>query len=295
MAVMEGQVAISLKTILMATDYSRPAEKAAGYARALARRFGATLEMVHVVDASRVPTDAGEAARKPLDDSPLTGSKDLEKFLCTFLDGGVQTKSFSIESADPARGLLETAQRRHSDLIVAGTQSKSMVGKLLLGSTAESLIRSAECPVLTVGPKVPQPPHNALVFERIVYATDFSGQAGKAASYALALAEVDHARLCCCYVDSMEVDDPAYRAERIEALKQTLRDSLPQSASNLCLPEFYIEHGEVAEAILRLADRVDADLIVLGARKASLWIKYVERGLTPSLLAEAKCPVLTVC
>jgi nucleotide-binding universal stress UspA family protein len=56
-----------------------------------------------------------------------------------------------------------------------------------------------------------------------------------------------------------------------------------------------VEHGEAARTILDLAERVGADLIVLGARKSSFWLTRVERGLTPALLAEATCPVLTVC
>ncbi len=38
-----------------------------------------------------------------------------------------------------------------------------------------------------------------------------------------------------------------------------------------------------------------ADLIVLGARKSSFWLEYVETGVTPAILAAAKCPVLTIC
>ena len=60
-------------------------------------------------------------------------------------------------------------------------------------------------------------------------------------------------------------------------------------------PECVVEHGKAAEAILGLAARVQADLIVLGARKASFWLEFVRTGLTPALLAEARCPVLTVC
>ena len=53
-----------------------------------------------------------------------------------------------------------------------------------------------------------------------------------------------------------------------------------------------------ADRLLEALDRqpvADADLIVLGARKASFWVEFVRTGLTPALLAEATCPVLTVC
>jgi nucleotide-binding universal stress UspA family protein len=77
--------------------------------------------------------------------------------------------------------------------------------------------------------------------------------------------------------------------------ERSLRDLIPPSAYDWCTPECVIEYGNTAEAILELADRVHADLIVLGARKASFWLQYVEAGLTPAVLAAATCPVLTVC
>jgi nucleotide-binding universal stress UspA family protein len=56
-----------------------------------------------------------------------------------------------------------------------------------------------------------------------------------------------------------------------------------------------VKHGDVSEAILSLAVRVKADLIVLGARHSSFWLTHVARGLTSELLAQATCPVMTVC
>ena len=67
------------------------------------------------------------------------------------------------------------------------------------------------------------------------------------------------------------------------------------SAKGRCPIECVVERGEVAGAVLGLATSVDADLIVMGARKASFWRTYIQAGLTPAVLAEAGCPVLTVC
>jgi nucleotide-binding universal stress UspA family protein len=75
----------------------------------------------------------------------------------------------------------------------------------------------------------------------------------------------------------------------------SLKALIPESAHDWCDPECVVEYGQSSEAILALAKRVNADLIVLGARKASFWVEYVRTGLTPALLATATCPVLTVC
>jgi nucleotide-binding universal stress UspA family protein len=169
------------------------------------------------------------------------------------------------------------------------------VERLILGSTAEQLIRNAECPVLTVGPNVKPPSEAPLVFQTIVYATDFSAEAAKAAGYALSFAQDSGAHLYFCYVLGLQTDTTAKREFLDGAFESALKRMIPESSYGWCSPECIVEHGNAAEAILELATRVQADLIVLGARKASFWLTYIERGLTPDLLARATCPVMTVC
>jgi nucleotide-binding universal stress UspA family protein len=96
----------------------------------------------------------------------------------------------------------------------------------------------------------------------------------------------------CHVIGEKEVSEPGYSPT---ASISSLKKLIPRSAYDRCTPECIVEHGRAAETILQLAGRVNADLIVLGARKSSFWITYVKPGLTTSLLAEAKCPVLTVC
>ncbi len=94
----------------------------------------------------------------------------------------------------------------------------------------------------------------------------------------------------------MESDPlPEHRATVEAPFKAALEKLIPESAYEWCSPEAVVRHGEAAAGVLELAERVSADLIVLGARHASFWLTHVEEGMTPSLLAEAKCPVMTVC
>ena len=295
MTITQEPVAVSIDTILLATDFSGASEKAASYAKAIARRFGSTLEMVHVVSPSAVAICDEAAGCMPLPDKISSDGPAQMRTQASFIEAGVTTKSFTTEGHDAAQTLLQLAHLHHADLIVAGTQSKTGVERLFLGSTAEKLIRTAECPVLTIGPSVVWPAEGPLEFRCIVYATDFSTQSAKAARYALAFATQHGARLCCCYVENTEAEVPAMRADTTADFTEALRHMMPESGPDAYHPEFFIEHGDPAEGILTLAHRVGADLIVLGPRKASFWLKYVNRGLTPSVLAEAKCPVMTIC
>ena len=295
MTITQEPVAVSIDTILLATDFSGASEKAASYAKSIARRFGATLEMVHVVSPTAVAIcDEAAGCMPPPDRVSADGAAEM-RTQASFIEAGVTTKSFTTEGQDTAQTLLQLAHQHHADLIVAGTQSKTGVERLFLGSTAEKLIRTADCPVLTIGPSAVWPAEGPLEFHCIVYATDFSVQSAKAARYALAFAAQHGARLCCCYVENTEAEVPATRADTTADFTEALRHMMPDSTLDGVHPEFFVEHGDPAEGILTLAHRVGADLIVLGPRKASFWLKYVNRGVTPSLLAEAKCPVMTIC
>jgi nucleotide-binding universal stress UspA family protein len=251
--------------------------------------------MIHVVDPSAVAVCDEVAGCIPPPDKVSGNAADQMRTQASFVEAGVTTKSFTTEGHDAAQTLMELAHQHHADLIVAGTQSKTGVERLFLGSTAEKLIRAADCPVLTIGPSVVWPADGPLEFRCIVYATDFSAQSAKAARYALAFAAQHGARLCCCYVENSESEVPAMRADTTADFTEALRHMMPENGSDIVKPEFFVEHGDPAEGILVLAAKVGADLIVLGPRKASFWLKYVNRGLTPSVLAEAKCPVMTIC
>jgi nucleotide-binding universal stress UspA family protein len=296
MPLIETPVYLSIERILLATDFSLPSEKAADYARALARRFKSTVEVAHCFNPSVVisPEDATLGYTAQMKEQ--LASEAAERVRDEFTSSGINAIAVTHEGHSPARDLLEIAQKDKVDLIVAGTASHSGLGRLILGSTAEGLIRNAPCPMLTIGPNAaPAPEDKPLFFERIIYATDFSPHAAKAAVFALSFAQDSGARLLLCYVQNVTRDKPQANQVIDEAFKKALKRLVPETSYDWCNPEFVVEHGEAANAILALAERVNADLIVLGARKASFWLTHFERGVTSNLLAQARCPVMTVC
>jgi len=294
MLVLADPVSVSIDTILLATDFSPESERAAAYAQAIARRYGSALEIAHVFDPSVVTTYEEAMIGLPVEARRQASEARLEELRARLGSAGVVTRAVSLEAHRPAPALLAAAQKHKVDLIVAGTQSKSGLERLLLGSTAEQLVRSSECPVLTVGPKARVPGDEPLVFRTIVYATDFSAEAANAAVYALSFAEDSQARLYCCYVRAAESESPAATEVLDGDFLRALKKMIPASSYDWCNPECVIAHGDAAAAILGVADRVQADLILLGARRASFWLAHVERGLTSRLLADAGCPVMTI-
>ena len=145
---------ITLKNILVATDFSSPSEAALLYGRALARNFHATLHVVHVVgnisammygaEVYAIPTiqmqeDVEEAARKQLNE--LLVDNDTPP---------LPVRGVVLTSDAPATAIVDYAGREQIDLIVTGTHGRGGVAHVLLGSVAERIVRTAPCPVLTV-------------------------------------------------------------------------------------------------------------------------------------------------
>jgi len=136
---------IALKTILVATDFGEAADAALAYGRALARMFGGTLHLLHVAENQFLrpmaanPHDVEEATRRRLN------------ALLADCDRRGLGADVTLEISDaPAEAIVEYAGRIAADLIVMGTHGRIGLDRLLTGSVAEQVVRTAPCPVLTV-------------------------------------------------------------------------------------------------------------------------------------------------
>jgi len=136
---------IVLKHVLVATDFSPASDAALTYGRALARTFGASLRVLHVVDNFFLrPTPADPhaivAAKQRTVNEQLTDE-----------DRKHLHAEATIEMSDsPAEAITGYARAKDIDLIVMGTHGRGAVSQLLVGSVAERVVRTAPCPVLTV-------------------------------------------------------------------------------------------------------------------------------------------------
>jgi len=144
---------ITLKNILAATDFSEPSEAALAYGRALARTFGATLHVLHVVrDVSTAYGVEGYVVSTPQLQQEIEGAAraQIDAVLVDNDEPPLPARGVLITSNAPAAAIVEYAKREHIDLIVTGTHGRGAVAHLLMGSVAERVVRTAPCPVLTV-------------------------------------------------------------------------------------------------------------------------------------------------
>jgi nucleotide-binding universal stress UspA family protein len=136
----------AIRTILHPTDFSESAEHAFRIACALARDYDANLIVVHVM---APPVMIGGATVVPEFNSAL--ERDLRARLYGIRpdDAGVRV-GYRMAEGDPASAILNVARESRSDLIVMGTHGRGWVGRLLMGSVAQEVVRKSACPVLTV-------------------------------------------------------------------------------------------------------------------------------------------------
>lgn len=140
---------ITLKRILVPTDFSEHSDSAMRYGAELAAKFGAELHLLHAIETAPMmygegawfpPENEAEleaAAVKQLDDLHIEAAESLT----------VTRKSVH---GHPFVETVRYARDNDIDLIVMGTHGRGPVAHMLLGSVAEKVVRKAPCPVLTV-------------------------------------------------------------------------------------------------------------------------------------------------
>src|SRR5271168_2238391 len=121
MPVIGERVSVSVKKILLATDFSSASEKAAAYAKALARRFGSTVEIAHVFDPSVVTSYEEATLGMVATMKRQSSDEELERVRSDFYAAGIDVSTTSPEGHSPAPDLLKLAKQRKVDVIVAGT------------------------------------------------------------------------------------------------------------------------------------------------------------------------------
>jgi nucleotide-binding universal stress UspA family protein len=299
------KVVIALERILCPVDFSEFSAAAAAQAGALARHYGARLTFLHVAWVQVPPSSFG-AAPGPLllDEAALQGLEDdLRTLARPRVDPSVAAEVQVIQGA-AAHGILVTAEEIAASLIVLGTHGRSGFERLMLGSTAEKVLRKAACPVLTVprAAGAAGPPHG--LFESIICATDFSEGSRAALPWALSLAGESKARLAVLHVldwpDMPGEGEPfaatltSARDEWLEQLRARLRDTVPAEARAALAVNDVLAIGAPYKEILRVAADRQADLIVLGVQGRGAVDLRLFGSTTSEVLRRAACPVLTV-
>lgn len=288
---------LRIQHVLLPTDRSAWSEVVFAHAARLAQRHGATLHILTVsVGGSE---DNGTLVTTSPDES--------DDFAARLHEAAADAVGFEVVHASLAapsvpRGIIDYAERVDADLVVMATHGRRGVDHALIGSIAEAVVRRAACPVLTVRPTAE---HTETSPQRILVPIDLSVHARSALAHAREIAEDSGAEVHLLHVVQ---SFPDYGTAEIPPVTETLSETerreveaaLREIAGEVLgddLPvTLHVDEalGNPALLVLDLAERLNADLIVLGSHGRSGIRRFWLGSVTEKVVQLAPCPVFTV-
>jgi nucleotide-binding universal stress UspA family protein len=145
---------MQFRHILAPTDFSEYSKQAVASAFALAKKFGAKLTILHVIELPPYPVEGyvpPSLSATFMDDLERQATTDLAQLVPEADAANVEVARV-MAVGTPYRTIIETAEAEQVDLIVMATAGRTGFSHLVMGSIAERVVRTASCPVLTIRP-----------------------------------------------------------------------------------------------------------------------------------------------
>ena len=143
---------LQIKLILVPVDFSDFSAQAMEYAMELADRFGARLRLLHVVETAVIamPSVGAPAATELVSETEEEAAERLLTLAEAVAQRGIEVEQEVISDAPPPDAIVRAAKDDGADVIVMATHGRTGLGRVLLGSVTEHVVRSADCAVLTI-------------------------------------------------------------------------------------------------------------------------------------------------
>jgi nucleotide-binding universal stress UspA family protein len=144
---------LTLKTILVPTDFSEASEAALDYAKGLATAFGASIHVIHVTEDLLAHAWSAEVYVASMPNLREEIEKEARERLAAMLTDAERERfhvTTEVIAGNPFLEIVRYAKANAIDIIVIGTHGRGPIAHMLLGSVAERVVRKAQCPVVTV-------------------------------------------------------------------------------------------------------------------------------------------------
>jgi nucleotide-binding universal stress UspA family protein len=280
-------------TILFASEI--PAnEKALSFAVAQAREFGANLILFHAYDTMVVAaTDTSGVRYYDYAATARAEINQLEPYARHIRAEGIPCEIVARPGL-PADQILAFLRERDVDRVVMGTHSPGPIGKLLVGSVAEQVLRIAKVPVYIVGPHVLDGGYRHYATNTILCAVSMNEASEMVAAVAADVAAQHSARLVLQHVIKPQERAEILGSRTLADLEGDLLVLVPNKLRNEIHVQTIVVPGDPTEELLYQARAQQADLIVLGAQGASAFAAIARQGVVYKVLANSHCPVITL-
>ncbi len=280
-------------TILFASEI--PAnEKAFEFALAQTVEFHANLILFHAYDTLVVSASETSGIRYYDYAAAARAEKQHLEPLAQRVRGAGGQCEVVVRPGLPADQILAFTREREIDRIVMGTHSPGPIGKLLVGSVAEAVLRSARTPVYIIGPEVVNAAYRNFATRTILCAVSLQETSGVVASFAAELAAQHGARLVLQHVIRPQDRAEILAGRSLDDVESELFALVPSKLEERIEIQTIVVPGDPTEELLYQSRAQQADLIVLGAQGASAFAAITRHGVVYKTLAHAHCPVITL-
>ena len=285
------------RPVLAATDFSPHARHAADRAARIAHEKAASLALLHVLPGealARLREWLG-VANAPEVQMTASAREQLDRLAAELHASRRVQTACSVAAGAPVDEILREAERLDARLIVLGARGTGFLRRLVLGTTAERLLRRTTRPLLVVR----QTPHEP--YRRVLVALDFSPWSGQALALARRMAPHAHLVLFSAFEVPFEEKlrfsgvDPA----TIEAYRQKARAEATQAVHRLAdaaglKPAQWqpcVVEGEASLRLIEKEQELDCDLVVLGKHGVAATVDLLLGSVTKHVLAEGSVDV----
>jgi nucleotide-binding universal stress UspA family protein len=287
---------IIFERILCPVDLTPESDESLRYGIALAKAYDAKLFVINCVDSYAVSGPRGRAHVRDLLDTAVR--KHLR--LPASIDFSWETL---VVDGDPKTVIAQEAAERRIDLVVMRSRRRPYAAALL-GSTAESVCRTAPCPVMITHPREQDwagVTTNAIGLQRVLVAYDFSSDSELALSYGLSLGQEYQAEVHMLHVlpgrsvrpSSPEIAFlPTGADNGFRDAASRLQSSVPPETRVWCDVKQAVREGHPYREVLAYADEQNIDLICMGASGTGFGMRALFGSNADRVLRQAPCPVL---
>lgn len=295
----------AISRILFATDCSKGARRAEDYAYCLALLWRARLTVLSVLEFPPGMNPDYEINRQYLAELMKDAMAYLVEVKRRATQRGIDAET-RMATGIPSEEVVMVARAEDTDLVIVGTRGKSGLEHVLLGSTAERVIRTAPCPVLAVQATQTaglgeEGSSGAIRLERLLVPIDFSDYSLDALEYAVLVArqakasiELLHVLEPVSYGLDFTLDHADERERKRGRLAKRLEDlSVALSAAGVPTTS-RVRGGLPGDSILDESRILPSDVIVMGTHGRRGISHAISGSVAEAVLRKATCPVLTV-
>jgi nucleotide-binding universal stress UspA family protein len=279
-------------TILFASEFPA-SEKTFAIALALAAEFGAELIIFHVYESSDLAAFETSGIQHGGHAAARAEKRRFEPLAQRARDFGIHC-TIVVRPGLPAEEILAFLQRRKIDRVIMGAHTPGPIGKLLVGSVTEAVLRTANVPVNIVGPDVVESTFRNFAKRTILCSVSTQWSNHVLVSFAAELAAKHDASLILQHVIPPQERAEVLAGRTIDQIGAELLSLVPIELQNKINVQTVVVLGDPVEELLYQGRARRANLIVLGAQGASHFAAITHAGIVFMVPGLAHCPVITL-